>query len=119
MLESISNQRFDGLAMTPCLSVVRDYRQVPDLAARFHLPPIVSDIEFVRAGGLMHLGANYAARYRKMAHVVDKILKGASPADLPVEQPTAFDFLINLSMANRVGLKIPATVMGQATEVVR
>lgn len=118
-LESIATRRFDGVAMTPCLSVVRDYRQVPDLAARFHLPQIVSDIEIVRAGGLMHLGANYASLYRKMAHVVDRILKGANPADLPVEQPTEFDLVINLSMADRLGLTIPPNVMHQATEFVQ
>jgi putative tryptophan/tyrosine transport system substrate-binding protein len=118
-LESIANQRFDGVAVTPCLSVVRDYQQVPDLAAKFHLPQIVSDIEIVRAGGLMHLGANYAALYRKMAHIVDRVLKGANPADLPVEQPTEVDFVVNLSMAERLGLTIPPNVMHQVTEVVR
>lgn len=102
------------------LSIVRplDYRQVPDLAAKFLLPQIFSDIEIVRAGGMMHFGSNYATVYRTAALLVNKIFNGANPRDLPVEQPTAFDFIVNLSAAKRIGLTFPASILRQATEVI-
>jgi len=118
-VETIVRQRLDGLVMLTGLSIIRDHRQVPDLAAKYRLPQIFSDIEIVRAGGLMHFGSNYATLYQRAALVVDKLLRGANPAELPIEQPTQFDFVVNQQMAQRLGLTFPDSVLRQATEVIR
>jgi len=117
-VESMARQKLDGLVMLTGLSIIRDRIQVPDIAAKYRLPQMFADVEIVRAGGLMHFGANFATIYRRAALQVDKILKGANPADMPIEQPTQFDFIVNLAMAQRLGLTIPSSVMRQATEVI-
>jgi len=80
---------------------------------------ISDEREWALEGGLMAYGPNLAAAYRRAAAYVDKILKGASPADLPIEQPTTFDFVINLKTAQALGLTIPEHVLLQATEVIQ
>jgi len=89
------------------------------LEAKSHLPAIYISSRFVDAGGLMSYGPNFADLYRRAAYYVDKILKGAKPADLPVEQPTKFDFVINLMTAKQIGITIPPTVIYQATKVIK
>ena len=116
---TIAAQHLDGFVMLPGLSIIRDFHQVPELAAKHRLPQAYSDIEIAKAGGLMHLGANFAAMHRRAAGLVDKILKGARPADLPVEQPTEFDLVVNLAMAERLGLSVPDSILRRATELVR
>jgi putative tryptophan/tyrosine transport system substrate-binding protein len=93
--------------------------QVLDFAARIRLPTSFHRREFVEAGGLMTYGVNLPDLFRRAATYVDKILKGAKPADLPVEQPTTFEFVINLKTAHALGLTMPPTLLFQATEVIR
>ncbi len=93
--------------------------RIVQAAAQHNLPAIYDRRDFVVAGGLMAYGANDAASFRRAAYYVDRILKGTKPADLPVEQPTTFDFVINLKTAQALGLAIPQHVLLQATEVVQ
>jgi putative ABC transport system substrate-binding protein len=93
--------------------------QVAQLAAKSRLPSIYEGAEEVEAGGLMSYGASFADLYRRAATYVDKILKGAKPADLPVEQPTKFEFIVNLKAAKQIGLVIPPNVLARADRVIR
>jgi putative ABC transport system substrate-binding protein len=88
------------------------------LAVGQHLPTIFSIRDYVQAGGLMSYGPNIAALFGRAADLVDKILRGAKPADIPVEQPTKFDFVINLTTAKALGLTIPPTLLALADEVI-
>ena len=90
-----------------------------ELAARYRLPAMYTLREMVEAGGLMAYGSSFVDAHRRAAAAVDKILKGARPAELPVEQPTLFDFVINLKTAQALGLTIPESVLQQATEVLQ
>jgi putative ABC transport system substrate-binding protein len=80
---------------------------------------VYDDRESVDAGGLMYYGADQAESYRRVAYYVDRILKGAKPADLPVEQPMKFEFVINLKTAKQIGLTIPPEVLARATKIIR
>jgi putative ABC transport system substrate-binding protein len=90
-----------------------------DFVARNRLPAIYQTIEWVEAGGLMSYAPNFTDLWRRAADFVDKILKGAKPADLPVEQPTKFEFAINLKTAKQIGLTIPPNVLARADRVIR
>ena len=93
-------------------------KQIVELAAQQRLPTMFETRGFVIEGGLMSYGANWLEIFRRSALYVDKIFKGAKPADLPVEQPTRFDMVINLKTAKALGITIPPTVLLQATEVI-
>jgi ABC-type uncharacterized transport system substrate-binding protein len=94
-------------------------KRIADLALKHRLPTMLGERLFVHAGGLMSYGPEYQALVRQAATFVDKILKGAKPADLPVEQPTKFELVINLKTAKALGLTIPPSVLGRADQVIQ
>ena len=94
-------------------------KRIADFALMSRLPSVYSYKAGVEAGGLMYYGADLADIYRRVATYVDKILKGAKPADLPVEQPTKFEFIINMKAAKQIGLTIPPNVLVRADRVIR
>jgi putative tryptophan/tyrosine transport system substrate-binding protein len=94
-------------------------KRIVELAGKYSLPAIYYQKEFVDDGGLMSYGADFTELFRRGAHYVDKILKGAKPADLPVQQATKFEFVINLKAAKQIGLTIPVRVLERANQVIR
>jgi putative ABC transport system substrate-binding protein len=108
-----------ALITTPNPLINAQQRQVLDFAAKNRLPAMYTTSEFVEAGGLMSYAPNYADLWRRAADFVDKILKGAKPAEIPVEQPTKFEFIINLKAAKQIGVTIPSSVVAKADRVIR
>ena len=94
-------------------------KRVVAFASKNRVPAIYGRKEYVDNGGLMYYGADLISTYRRIAYFVDRILKGAKPADLPVEQPTKFEFIINLKTAKQIGLTIPPNVLARADKVIR
>ena len=94
-------------------------KRIVELAGNYRLPAIYFSKEFVDEGGLMSYGADYDDLFRRAAVYVDKILKGAKPADLPVQQATKFEFVINLNAAKQIGLTIPVRVLERANQVIK
>ena len=118
--KAMIKERADALTMFPGHPVLFvNRKKIVELAANHRLPAMYSLIEFVDAGGLMFYGPDLLAGYRRAADYVDKLLKGAKPADLPVEQPTKFEFVINLKASRRIGLTIPPNVLARADKVIR
>jgi len=113
---AMAKARVDGLVVDLVLDEYR--RQIADLAIRHRLPAISGPREFAEAGVLMAYGPDYSDLFRRAAFYVDKILKGAKPADLPVEQPTKFELVINLKTAKALGLTIPQTLLLRADQVI-
>ena len=95
------------------------HNRIVDRAGKHRLPAIYPFRDYVDAGGLMSYGISITDLWRRAAVYVDKILKGAKPADLPIEQPMTFDLVINLKTAQALGLTLPPTLLFQATEVIR
>jgi len=116
--EAARRQGPDALVAVEDPLTLSNRKLIADSAASQQLPAIYGLREFAAAGGLMSYGANLADLYRRAAAYVDKILKGAKPADLPVQQPTKFDFVINLKTAKALGIEIPPTVLARADEVI-
>jgi len=116
---AMGKERPHGLYVTssPLLSTNR--KRIAGFALKSRLPSMHGNREGVEAGGLMSYGADQADSYRRVAYFVDRILKGAKPADLPVEQPTKVEFAINLKTAKQIGLTIPQRVLGRADRVIR
>lgn len=94
-------------------------KRIADTALKHRLPSIYSRRELVDAGGLMSYGTDLAHSYRRIAYYVDRILKGAKPANLPIEQPTKFELAINLKTANQIDLTIPPNVLARADRVIK
>jgi putative tryptophan/tyrosine transport system substrate-binding protein len=111
--------RADGVTTFASAMVVSQRAQIVELAAKNRLPGIYHNSQFSEAGGLMFYGVNVLDLDRRAATYVDKILKGAKPADLPVQQPTKFEFVINLKAAKQIGLTIPQSVLFRADKVVK
>ena len=99
--------------------ILSQQTEIARLSAKHRLASIFDNSEFVAAGGLMSYGANIADQYRRAATYVDKILKGAKPADLPIEQAMKFEFVINLKTARQIGLTIPPNVLAQADRIIK
>jgi len=111
--------RAGAVTVLPSNIFITERRRLVDLAAKKRLPAVYGLREFVDTGGLMSYGANPADSFRRAATYVDKILKGAKPGDLPIEQPTKFELVINLKTAKALGLTIPPSLLGRADEVIR
>ena len=97
----------------------RDVKQITQLAIKDRLPSMFETNQYVEAGGLMSYSSVDSESFRRAAVFVDKILKGAKPADLPVEQPKKFEFIINLKAAKQIGLTIPPNMLARADRVIR
>jgi len=110
--------RADALYISPDALINTNRIRINILAVGARLPTMHGSRDYVEAGGLMSLGANFPDQFRRAADYVDKILRGAKPADIPVEQPTKFDFVINLTTAKALGLKIPEAALLRADEVI-
>jgi putative ABC transport system substrate-binding protein len=116
---ALSKQRPEGLYVPPGPLMAANEKRIAGFALKSRLPSVYSNSEAVDAGGLMYYGADLADSYRRAATYVDKILKGAKPADLPVEQPKKFEFVINLKTAKQIGLTIPPNVLARADKVIK
>jgi|SRR5262252_5766921 len=117
---AMDKQRPDGLYAHPSGSLTfANGKRIADLALKSRLPSMYGRREAVEAGGFMSYGADVAESYRRVAYFVDRILKGAKPADLPVEQPTKFEFVINLKTGKQIGVTIPPDVLARATKIIR
>ena len=116
---ALNKDRPDGLYVTSGPLVRAHQKRIVDLTLKSRLPSMYYDREFVDAGGLMSYGGDLADSYRRVAYFVDRILKGAKPADLPVEQPTKFELVINLKTAKQIGLTIPPELLARANRLIK
>jgi len=116
---ALNKQRPDGLYVFGSALMNANQKRIVGFALKSRLPSVYGRREAVDAGGLMSYGADLAASYRRVAYFVDKILKGAKPADLPVEQPTKFELVINLKTAKQIGVTIPQKVLARADKVIK
>jgi putative tryptophan/tyrosine transport system substrate-binding protein len=117
--EAARTERAQALLTSPSAIINTYHTRIVEFAAKNRLPAMYAGPEFVNAGGLMSYSPSYADLYRRAATYVEKILKGAKPADLPVEQPTKFEFVINLKTAKQIGVTIPPNVLARADKVIR
>jgi len=116
---TLAADRVEALLVPPDTTFYSRRQQIADLAAATRLPAIYGYREHVEVGGLMSYGPDIVDQYRRAATYVDKILNGAQPAELPVEQPTKFELVINLKTATALGLTIPPTLLARADEVIQ
>ena len=118
-LQAAAKGRVSALVTIGNSLINRYLKQIPELAIKNRLPSMYQGSDWVEAGGLMSYSANDAANARRAAYYVDRILKGAKPSDLPVEQPTKFEFVINLKTAKQIGVTVPQSVLFRADRVIK
>jgi putative ABC transport system substrate-binding protein len=116
---ALNKERPDGLYVTIGPLIRSNGKRIADFALKSRLPSVYTSRAGVDAGGLMYYGADITDSYRRVAYYVDRILKGAKPADLPVEQPTKFELVINLKTAKQIGLTIPQSMLYRADKVIK
>jgi len=116
---ALTKERPDGLYVTTSPLMTANLKRTVAFALKSRLPSVGSNIQYVEAGGLMSYDADPADSYRRVAWYLDKILKGATPADLPVEQPSKFELVMNLKTAKQIGLAIPPNVLARADKVIK
>ena len=114
----MTRQRPDGILMVSDALTILNRKRVVEFAAANRLPTIFENSALVREGGLMSYGPEQSAIGERVAELVSRVLRGARPADLPLELPTRFEFFINLRTAKALDLKVPATVLARADEVI-
>lgn len=117
-LQAVTDGRAQALIPLPDPLTLSHAKRIIDFAAKNRLPAIYGDSQFVDAGGLMSYAPDYRAMFRRAATFVDKILKGAKPADLPVEEPTRMEMVVNLKAAKTIGIKIPQSLLVRADRVI-
>jgi ABC-type uncharacterized transport system substrate-binding protein len=130
-MEVSSADQFDGafkeaikarsaaLALTPMVLAANHRKEIVELAAKSRLPAVYYRDSFAESGGLMSYGADLADHFRRAADFIEKILKGSKPADLPVEQPKKYEFIVNLKAAKQIGLTIPPNVLARADKIIK
>jgi putative tryptophan/tyrosine transport system substrate-binding protein len=118
-LVAMTREDADAFIVMPSILFGRAQRQLGEFAAKSRLPAIITVRAYLHDGLLMSYGPNMSSLYRRGAYYVDRILKGTKPGDLPVEQPTTFELVINLKTAQALGLTIPPTLLFQADELIR
>jgi putative ABC transport system substrate-binding protein len=117
--QTAKQKQVGGIMTSPARPLFAQRKRIVELAAKYRLPAIYVQKEFVDEGGLMSYGADYDDLFRKAAHYVDKILKGTKPADLPVQQATKFEFVINLKAAKQIGLTLSPEFLSRANQVIK
>jgi putative tryptophan/tyrosine transport system substrate-binding protein len=116
---SLLKEHAGALLVLPAILFARNENQIADLAIKSRLPTIFHQSRFAELGGLMTYGPSVPELWRRVGALVGKVLNGSKPADLPVEQPTKFEFVINLKTAKQIGLTIPPNVLARADRVIR
>jgi putative ABC transport system substrate-binding protein len=117
--KTAKQKQVDAIMMVTSRQFFAERKRIVELAVKYRLPAIYFQKEFVDEGGLMSYGADYEDLFRKAAHYADKILKGAKPADLPVQQATKFEFVINLKAAKQIGLTLSPEFLARANKVIK
>jgi putative ABC transport system substrate-binding protein len=117
--QTAKQKQINAIMTTAQRPFFAERKRIVELAGKYRLPAIYFQKEFVDEGGLMSYGADYDDLYRRAAGYVDKILKGAKPADLPVQQATKVEFVINLKAAKQIDLTIPVRVLERANQVIK
>src|SRR5262249_28357532 len=117
--QTAANARADAILVLSSPFATSQRKKITTLAMKNRLPAVSDRLEFVEDGGLMTYSVSSTDLFRRAAVYVDKILKGANPADLPVEQPTKFELVINLNTAKQIGLTIPPNVLARADKVIK
>jgi len=118
VFSAMTTERADAVLVLADAMFLFQRKQIVELAARYRLPTVYQLREFPEIGGLMSYGTGLSDTYRRVAAFVDKILKGAKPGDLPVEQPTKFELIINLKTAKALGLSIPQSLLLRADQLI-